>query len=292
MKITVLMENTCSPSVQGLTAEHGLSLLIEQEERWILLDTGASGTFADNAHKLGISLDKVDDIVISHNHYDHMGGIQRILEENKTAKVHIRAEAKRNYFRKGKEHMKYLGGPKTIFLEFPERFIFLEKDTFLTDSVLLMQNQILNESYFCQDHKKFYRQTENSNDSTYQPDTFDHEQFLCIRGENGLTIVTSCSHNGIVNILATVRQAFPDTPIQNVVGGFHMMSHRPDSSGKMQECMNCKEEFADDVANQLKAQVSGKIASCHCTGKVAFDQMKRTLGEQLVYISTGDTLSL
>ena len=64
MKITILTENTVSR--RGLLAEHGLSVLIEAGNRRILFDTGQSGVYLHNAKKLGISLEGLDGIVLSH----------------------------------------------------------------------------------------------------------------------------------------------------------------------------------------------------------------------------------
>ena len=58
MRIHVLVENTSSRA--DLVAEHGLSLLIEACGQRILFDMGASGVFADNAARMGLSLSDVD----------------------------------------------------------------------------------------------------------------------------------------------------------------------------------------------------------------------------------------
>lgn len=76
MKIKVLMDNISSGELAG---EWGLSILIEYEGRKILLDTGASGAFAENAEKMGIDLAEVDFAVLSHAHYDHSDGMEAFL---------------------------------------------------------------------------------------------------------------------------------------------------------------------------------------------------------------------
>jgi hypothetical protein len=100
MKITTLIENTTLRD--DLTAEHGLSLLIEFGGRKILFDSGQSGAFADNAEKLGIDLSQVDLCVLSHGHYDHGGGLKRFLEINDHAPVYINRHAFGEYFSSGK----------------------------------------------------------------------------------------------------------------------------------------------------------------------------------------------
>ena len=74
MRATVLVDNL---EHNGLKGEWGLSIYIEYRDKKILLDTGASGLFAENAQKTGVSLEKVDYGVLTHAHYDHSDGIRR-----------------------------------------------------------------------------------------------------------------------------------------------------------------------------------------------------------------------
>ena len=77
LRITTLIENM--PDEEGkLIAEHGLSLYIEFDGKRILFDTGQTGDFVKNAKYLGINLDSLDDIIISHGHYDHSGGVPKV----------------------------------------------------------------------------------------------------------------------------------------------------------------------------------------------------------------------
>ncbi len=91
MIISVLVENT-SPRAD-LGCEHALSLYIATKEHRLLFDTGASGLFAQNAHKLGIDLADVDTVILSHGHYDHGGGFKTFLDINKKAALYLREGA-------------------------------------------------------------------------------------------------------------------------------------------------------------------------------------------------------
>ena len=64
MKWTVLSDNRSNDS--RLFTEHGLSILLEAEQHRILLDTGASDVFINNAEQLGLDLSTVDYVFISH----------------------------------------------------------------------------------------------------------------------------------------------------------------------------------------------------------------------------------
>jgi 7,8-dihydropterin-6-yl-methyl-4-(beta-D-ribofuranosyl)aminobenzene 5'-phosphate synthase len=86
-RITVLVENTMGG--QGLLAEHGLSFWIELDSRRILFDTGQSDILLKSAQVLGTDLSRVDAIVLSHGHYDHVGRLRRILEIAPAAPVYL-----------------------------------------------------------------------------------------------------------------------------------------------------------------------------------------------------------
>ena len=87
MRLVVLADNrTLSRDLQ---TEHGLCVYLQTDEHKILLDTGASDIFIQNANKLNIKLQAIDYVFISHWQSDHMGGLPYFLEINRTAKVII-----------------------------------------------------------------------------------------------------------------------------------------------------------------------------------------------------------
>ncbi len=72
MKIVNLIENTKGD--KECLFEHGLSFYVETANHKLLVDTGATGAFMENADKLGVDLSQVDTLILSHGHYDHAGG--------------------------------------------------------------------------------------------------------------------------------------------------------------------------------------------------------------------------
>ena len=91
MRWTVLSDNRSSDS--RLFTEHGLSILLEAEQHRILLDTGASDVFIQNAELLGVNLSDVDYVFISHGHSDHAGGLRYFLKQNQKAKIIVSPDA-------------------------------------------------------------------------------------------------------------------------------------------------------------------------------------------------------
>jgi 7,8-dihydropterin-6-yl-methyl-4-(beta-D-ribofuranosyl)aminobenzene 5'-phosphate synthase len=80
IKITTLSENTAK---HGFIAEWGLSILVEADGSRILMDTGWGFSTVYNAQLLGIDLDTIDTIVLSHGHRDHTGGLRDVLRRRR-----------------------------------------------------------------------------------------------------------------------------------------------------------------------------------------------------------------
>jgi 7,8-dihydropterin-6-yl-methyl-4-(beta-D-ribofuranosyl)aminobenzene 5'-phosphate synthase len=88
IKITVLYDNYVH--LEGTQADWGFSCLLENNENTILFDTGTNpDILIKNADMLNIDLSQVDIVVISHNHLDHTGGLFKVLEQAKNAKVYL-----------------------------------------------------------------------------------------------------------------------------------------------------------------------------------------------------------
>jgi len=84
MKITIVYDNEANP---GLKSGWGFSCLIEAKEK-ILFDTGdSSENLIYNLRQLNIQPESVAAVVISHNHWDHTGGLKEFSKLNNNAKV-------------------------------------------------------------------------------------------------------------------------------------------------------------------------------------------------------------
>jgi 7,8-dihydropterin-6-yl-methyl-4-(beta-D-ribofuranosyl)aminobenzene 5'-phosphate synthase len=88
MKITILYDNTLFQN--NLKPDWGFSCLAEAHGRTILFDTGANGDILlENMEKLKIQPSSVDDIFISHAHFDHIGGLSSFLHRNSRVTVFV-----------------------------------------------------------------------------------------------------------------------------------------------------------------------------------------------------------
>ena len=81
MKLTLIYDNTCIND--ELESDWGFAALLEKGGRKLLFDTGANGRILlDNMAKLNIAPKNIDEVFISHHHYDHTGGLSSFLNQN------------------------------------------------------------------------------------------------------------------------------------------------------------------------------------------------------------------
>ncbi|SLM30756.1 Beta-lactamase domain protein [Desulfamplus magnetovallimortis] len=283
MNITALIENCITDNREDLEKEHGLSLYIDYNNLKILFDAGASDAFERNAIKLGVDLEKVDMAILSHQHYDHGGGLSRFLEINSKASVHLCRQMKGNtYFKSlGGLINKYIGLDKKIFVKHPNRFVFVNGTAEVSKNVFIITE-------IC---RKYPQPKGNSKllvceNGNWLPDPFDHELIVVIKEEKELVILTGCAHNGILNMVETVVRQFPDMPIKAIIGGFHLAG-----IPVPQLLPETIEEIRAIASDLLKYPVK-TVYTGHCTGMKAYGILKEVMGNKLEYLDTGKTISI
>lgn len=273
LRITTLIENM--PDEEGrLLAEHGLSLHIEFDGKRILFDTGQTGSFVKNATDLGINLDSLDDIIISHGHYDHSGGVMTLLSE---MEYDVPFYVGEGFFEPKYKHLsdgtyRYNGNPFTE-QELTDRKVNLrmvtEDVTELTEKILLFKN-FPGVSDFEKRNEKFVL----PDGAGYIVDAFQEEIALGLRTGKGLVLIVGCSHVGICNILQAVSERVED-PIYAVLGGTHLMEADEERLEKTME-----------VFRKFGVQC---VAVSHCTGEQGIALARETFGERFVLNNTGNT---
>ncbi len=88
MKATIVFDNTTTRP--DLTADWGFSCIIETDEQTILFDTGANGKILlNNMQKLNFDPKRIQTVFISHNHFDHVGGLSAFLNENSDVVLYV-----------------------------------------------------------------------------------------------------------------------------------------------------------------------------------------------------------
>jgi len=182
MKIEILFNNEAIN--RKFSLGWGFSCLVDN---CILFDTGESAKYLlNNMKKMNIDIGKIEAVVISHDHWDHTGGLWEILKMRKELKVYVCP----HFTRQSKKKVKNLQGK----LIEAHKFIEVSKDIFVTGEILGVHG------------------------IKYIP-----EQALAIKTKDGITIITGCAHPGIVRMVQEVKKKFHKEQLYLVFGGFHLI---------------------------------------------------------------------
>lgn len=271
MRVVCLAENTAGSSACG--TEHGLSFYIETKHHKVLMDTGASGLFAENAVIKGVDLSAVDTVVISHGHYDHGGGLPDFLKLNQKAVIYLQESAFREFCSVHEEGPVYIGLPEELKDE--ERITKISGNLKIDDELSLFAGMNT-----VRDIPSANSSLKVKSGETLEADDFSHEQCLVVKENGKYYLFSGCAHHGILNILDRFEELYGREP-DGVFSGFHMKK----KNGYTDEDIN----MIIDTALQLKKHKTW-FRTCHCTGTAPYEAMKKIMGDQLSYIHSGDEM--
>lgn len=268
-RITVLFDAMSSDP--KLVKDWGYAALVEHNGRRILFDTGNNGeTLAHNARALGVDLSRLDMVVMSHRHGDHMGGMAHLLSVNPQVAIYAPKEGfgvfggnlPGSFYRKNEgldPLRRYFDGKPPATMHFgsawPDANIqLIDQNTELAPGVHLI-SLVSN-----------------------KPGTLElRELSLALSTPHGLVLVVGCSHPGIDRILEAATKI--DPRVNLLVGGLHMVVS--------------KDEEIASIVNVLKNTYKvAHIAPGHCTGELAFDAMSQAFDERYLYAGVGTRLTL
>ena len=255
-----------------LTMDWGFAALVEYGGKRILFDTGNNAQiFEHNVKAAGVDLQKLDFVVMSHRHGDHMGGLAYLLKVNPTVKIYAPKERSGVYgddqpsstwYRKDPslpaEQRYYSGAPPEIIHmgeAWPSaKFQLIDKNIEIMPGMYLIA--LVSD----------------------KPGTLElRELSLAIRTPDGLVLVVGCSHPGVERI---VREASAIDPHINLLfGGLHQIQ-APDPE---------VERIARVLHDQYKVD---RIAPGHCTGEPEFAALKKTFGDHYLYAGVGSVVDL
>ncbi|MBR2717085.1 MAG: MBL fold metallo-hydrolase [Oscillospiraceae bacterium] len=257
MRATILTDNIAGA---GLCGEWGLSIHIEHSGRRILLDTGASGLFAENAGAMGIDLAAVDHGVLSHAHYDHADGMETFFAVNARAKFLLRAGAAENCFGYHGDSLDYIGIRRGTLERFRDRIQFVSGLYAPYPGAWLLPHTTPGLAALGERAGMYVQE---GTPLRRRPDDFSHEQTLVLETSRGLAVFSSCSHGGVMNILREVETAFPGKKILALVGGFHLYQ--------------TTEEEVRALGARLRESGVERVVTGHCTGEAAYEILREEL---------------
>lgn len=255
MRVRVLTDNSTLTDRYFL-AEPGFSALLEVEEGKVLFDLGYSDVFLKNARKMDETLLDLTHVVLSHGHLDHTWGLVHLIMTLTEAEIE-----KRSYLRPD-----LIAHPDVFFTKrsggtLPEsgsllseekcreqfRLVLSEKPMWLSKDLVFLGE--IPRRYAFESPEPARKLCRNG---ILEPDRMADDSALVWRGEDGLVVITGCSHSGICNIVAYAREVCREEQIQDIIGGFHLL------------------RATDDRLNAIVATLTtlgvSRMHPCHCTG--------------------------
>jgi 7,8-dihydropterin-6-yl-methyl-4-(beta-D-ribofuranosyl)aminobenzene 5'-phosphate synthase len=268
-QITILYDAFGKTS--AMQKDWGYAALVEYGGKRILFDTGNNPEIlAQNVKAKGVDLAKLDFVVMSHRHGDHMGGLSYLLKVNPTVKIYAPkegfgvygADLPSSFYRKDislpPEQRYYDGGPPEV-MRFGSawpgaNFQLVDKNAEITPDIHLIA--LVSD----------------------KPGTLElHELSLAINTPDGMVIVVGCSHPGIDKIVEAAGTINPR--IHLIAGGFHLVVANDSDI----------ENIVTALHERLKVEY---VAPGHCTGEPAFTALKKAFGDRYLYAGLGTTLEL
>jgi 7,8-dihydropterin-6-yl-methyl-4-(beta-D-ribofuranosyl)aminobenzene 5'-phosphate synthase len=274
--------------IQVVTQSFGFSTVINYKGKWILFDSGTDARiFEKNLKALKIDLRKIDIAIVSHGHYDHIGGFDYLLKVNPKVKIY----APNDFFS--------LGSPtKLPFRETePETAQTLPKDEryFRGEKVLEGMTSVPTGKFWKADVEYLTEAKEVLPGVTIVPTTSElmgtftkyppfekNPQFiglpelsLSLATEKGDIVISGCSHSSIERIV-DATQKVRKNKIYLLTGGFHLIPY--------------KRDYIEALARRLKDYEVESVAPAHCTGHLGFSIFRQEFGNKYRFFGLGETL--
>ena len=227
LNLTVLIDNT-TVTDHDFCGEAGLSFLLETAGKKILFDTGLTGLFLTNAEKMGIRLQDLDFLILSHGHIDHTGGLAALARhlvdvttEGNPPRVPQLIAHPRCFWPKEKDGRKNgsVMSDAEVRRQFPVSLS--AKPVWITDDLVFL-GEIPRRFAFEQGDAD--KRTIHTPDGTIEPDNLPDDTALAFRSAEGLVIITGCSHAGICNITEYAREVCGERRVADIIGGLHLLS--------------------------------------------------------------------
>ncbi|HMA50306.1 MAG TPA: MBL fold metallo-hydrolase [Magnetospirillaceae bacterium] len=267
LKITIL--STMLAEDYETFGEWGFAALVEVDGKRMLFDSGAHPeTVLKNCQALKIDLAGIDEMVLSHNHGDHSGGIVALrtdLMKSDPKALSIAHVGKGIFIPRVNKQGKDENGALPIRAAYENlggKWVEHDKPTELLPGVWLTgpvprPNDEHNWSG--------YRQLVD--EKTGQPgpeDVVQEDSALIFDTEKGLVMLTGCGHAGVVNIAQYARATVREAPFEAIVGGLHLF--------------RAKDETIAWTVSKLKPMGVRHLLAAHCTGIEATYKLREGLG--------------
>ncbi len=280
VQIRVLIEDSESLTKPDLISKHGLSFYIQakigDDMVTILMDTGpSSSALLRNVDSLGVDLEDVDVVVLSHGHYDHTGGL---LEALKHIRKRVPVIGHPTLFEpklKLMPHLRLIGAPFRVSdVESAGGVPILVADPVKLADGITTTGEVPRITKF-ENVRGFW----TVHKERFAGDVIIDDQSLVIDVEaKGLIVISGCAHSGIINSIKYAQKISGSSMVYGVLGGFHLISA---DSKRIQS-----------TVDELEKLNIAFVGLCHCTGKEATKKFDEAFGDNCRSLHPGDIIEL
>jgi len=247
---------------------HGLSVLLRgrhgDETRNVLFDVGPDGdVWLDNAERLGIELASIECVFLSHWHGDHSGGLPVVVEAVAAARSAAGFNAPLIDLHPDRPDQRGLQLPSGTFALLPPEPTFDQIEAAggrieLSDTAHVVAGYFVGSGEIA---RVTPYETGLVGHHTFRGDRCEPDPLILderivaahVRGR-GVTVLSACSHAGVVNACLGAKELFPGLPVDVVLGGYHLAGA-------------AMEPRITDTVHDLVERIGPRIvAPGHCTG--------------------------
>lgn len=270
--VTILTTNAADV-VGGATGptqgEWSFSAWVEVGDRAFLFDTGWSPrNVLENAEALGIDLSRAEDLILSHNHGDHTGGVLTLRTEmaKRDPKALSRIHVAPGIFASRPTPD---GGERNPLVAMREKIEATGAEFLVHDGPTEIAPGVWVTGPVARHHEeKNYPSGPNmviaQEDGQLAPDTIPESQSLVVLAKGGPILISGCGHAGLINTLEQTRTDISDDPVQSAIGGFHLFG--------------ADDETLAWTSEQVAALELGSLLGSHCTGFEALYRIRELAG--------------
>ncbi|MDY0191209.1 MAG: MBL fold metallo-hydrolase [Desulfuromonas sp.] len=275
IKITIVCENTVGRSIPAI-GEHGFACWLEIDGSHYLVDTGQGLGLMNNIQVLGLPLEQLSGVVISHGHYDHAGGLDQLLKRRGQINVYAHPDIFVPRFAQGGKRLRFLGIPqrRELLEALGADFVFTPDFQQIAPN-LYASGSVPRRTDFEHGDSNLVQRDAAGN---LVPDPFNDDMAVAMDTPRGLVVVLGCAHSGIVNTLDYFCQKFNRKHIYAVVGGTHL---GPVSEAQFHATLVALKRF--DIQ---------KLGVSHCTGQARAAQLRNEYGAKFFFGSVGAVLAI
>jgi 7,8-dihydropterin-6-yl-methyl-4-(beta-D-ribofuranosyl)aminobenzene 5'-phosphate synthase len=255
LKITILSTMMTQVGI----GEWGFSALVEVDGHRILFDTGLRpDTVLKNARSMKVDLNNIEEIVLSHNHGDHTGGLvnlrQQLAAENDQAVSTVHVAPAIFWERPGSSPEWSMAPRKEAYEAAGGHFVVHEKAVEIYPGVWLTgpvprRHPEKNYGYWVDDK---HRVGQVRSPDGLVEDNIPESMSLVINTEKGLVVISGCGHAGLINTLEYAMEITGTKSIHAAIGGFHLLQ--------------ASDADLDWTANKLVDLELEHLVGAHCTG--------------------------